>query len=63
MDKVAVNVIAEPSSETLEAELVKVTVGALSFSLMVKVTVCVPFSVAEPPETVSTAIIPVSFPS
>ena len=41
----------------------RVTVGALSFSVIVIVTDCVPSSVADPPETVSIATIPVSFPS
>ena len=60
--EVAVNVIFEPLSKTVVAVEPKDTVGALSFSLIVKVTACgVEFSVAPPPETVSIAIIPVSF--
>ena len=35
-DSVAVNVRADPFSATLDAEEVKVTVGALSFSVIVK---------------------------
>jgi len=45
------------------AEVANVTVGELSFSVIVIVTDCVPSSVADPPETVSIATIPVSFPS
>ena len=50
-------------SAILVAEVDNVTVGALSFSVMVMVTDCVPSSVADPPETVDMATIPVSFPS
>ena len=50
-------------SAILVSEVVNVTVGELSFSVMVMVTDCVPSSVAYPPETVSIATIPVSFPS
>ena len=60
----AVNVKDEPAfSAILEADVVKVIVGELSFSVMVIVTDCVPSSVADPPETVDIATIPVSFPS
>ena len=45
------------------AEVVRVTVGALSFSLIVIVTDCVPSSVASAPETLSIDTIAVSFPS
>ena len=63
-DKVAVNVKEDPAFSAIElAEEVKVTVGALSFSVIVIVTDCVPSSVAEPPETVAIATIPVSLPS
>ena len=64
-DNVAVKVRDEPaSSEILVAEDDKVTVGALSLSLIVIVTSCgVPLSLAEPPETDDIATIPVSFPS
>ena len=42
----------------------RVTVGALSFSVIVIVTSCgVPLSLADPPETLSIATTPVSFPS
>ena len=62
LDNVAVNVSEEPAfSAILDADELKVTVGALSFSVIVIVVVCVPFSVAPPPETVEIAIIPVSF--
>ena len=60
----AVKVKDEPAfSAILEADVVKVIVGELSFSAIVIVTDCVPFSVADPPETVDIATIPVSFPS
>ena len=64
-DKVAVKVKDEPAFSAIEdAEDVKVTVGALSFSVIVIVTDCgVPLSLADPPETLSIATIPVSFPS
>ena len=60
----AVNVKDEPAfSAILEADVAKVIVGELSFSVIVIVTDCVPSSVADPPETVDIATIPVSFPS
>ena len=63
-DKVAVKVKDDPEfSAILDAEEDNVTVGALSFSVIVIVTDCVPSSVAEPPETVDIATIPVSLPS
>ena len=63
-DKVAVKVNEDPAFSAIElAEEVKVTVGALSFSVMVMVTDCVPSSVAEPPETEDIATMPVSLPS
>ena len=40
-----------------------VTVGADSLSVIVIVCVCVPFSVAPPPDTADIAAIPVSLPS
>ena len=40
--------------------MVKVTVGALSFSEIVILTLCVPFSLAPPPDTESIAIVAVS---
>ena len=64
-DRVAVSVKDEPAfSVMLEVDDVRTTVGALSFSVIVIVTSCgVPLSLAEPPETLSIATIPVSFPS
>ena len=63
-DKVAVKVKDDPAfSAILVADVASVTVGALSFSVIVIVTDCVPSSVADPPETVSIATIPVSLPS
>ena len=60
----AVKVNVEPEFSAIElAEVVNVTVGELSFSVIVIVTDCVPSSVADQPETVSIATIPVSFPS
>ena len=50
-DKVAVNVKSDASSPTLLALDDKVTVGAESESLIVKVTRCVPDSEAVPPLT------------
>ena len=61
---VAVNVKDDPAFSAIEdADVESVTVGALSFSLIVIVTDWFPSSVAEPPETVSIATIPVSLPS
>ena len=51
-DNVAVIVTEELAFSAIELALVlKVTVGADSFSVMVNVTCCVPFSTAEPPDT------------
>ena len=51
-DNVAVNVRDEPAFSAIEDALdVNVTVGALSFSVMVKVTDWEPLSVAPPPDT------------
>ena len=63
-DNVAVNVKEEPAFSAIEdADDVNVTVGALSFSVIVIVTCCgVLFSVASP-LTVSISITAVSFPS
>ena len=47
----------------LEVDDVRTTVGALSFSVIVIVTDCVPLSVASAPDTLSIATTPVSFPS
>ena len=64
IELVAVSVSEDPAfSAILDADDVSVIVGELSFSVIVIVTDCVPSSVAEPPETVSIATIPVSFPS
>ena len=63
-DNVAVSVKDDPAFSAIElAEVANVTVGALSFSVIVIVTDWVPSSVAEPPDTLSMATIPVSFPS
>ena len=60
-DKVAVRVNEEPAFSFIElAEDVNVTVGALSLSVIVIVTDCVPSSVALPPETPLIAIVAVS---
>ena len=60
----AVKVNDDPAFSTIElAEVANVIVGELSFSVIVIVTDCVPFSVAEPPETEDIATIPVSSPS
>ena len=62
--KVAVNVNDEPAFYAIDVALVvNVTVGALSFSVIVMVTACVPLSLAPPPETPDTEIPAVSFPS
>ena len=64
LDKVAVNVSVDPEFSFIElAELVNVTVGALSFSVIVIVADCVPSSVAVLSETPVIATIAVSFPS
>ena len=64
IELVAVRVSEEPAfSAILEADDVRVIVGALSFSVIVIVTDCVPSSVADPPETLEIAAIPVSLPS
>ena len=64
-DRVAVNVKDEPAFSAIElAELDNVTVGALSFSVIVIVTSCgVPLSLADPPETVEIDTTAVSLPS
>ena len=64
IELVAVSVNDEPAfSAILVADVANVTVGELSFSVIVIVTDCVPSSVADPPETVEIATIPDSFPS
>jgi hypothetical protein len=61
--KVAVNVNDDPAFSAIEVALVvNVTVGALSLSVIVMVTACVPLSLASP-VTLLIAIIAVSFPS
>ena len=63
-DNVAVTVIDDPAFSAIEVALVvSVTVGALSLSVIVMVTACVPLSLAPPPETPDTEIPAVSFPS
>ena len=63
-DKVAVRVNEEPAFSFIElAEDVSVTVGALSFSVIVMVIDCVPSSLASAPDTPSIVTIAVSFPS
>ena len=63
-ERVAVRVKADPAFSAIDdALLAKVTVGALSFSVIVIVACCVQFSVTLPPETPETEIIAVSFPS
>ena len=47
----------------LVADVARVTVGELSFSVIVIVTDCEPLSAASAPETPSIATIPVSLPS
>ena len=59
-DRVAVKVRALPPSNTLLALEARVTVGALSDSVIAILTDCVPFSVAPPPETVPIATTAVS---
>ena len=64
IELVAVSVKDVPAFSAIEvADVARVIVGELSFSVIVIVTDCVPSSVAEPPETVDIATIPVSFPS
>ena len=61
---VAVKVNVDPeSSAIVVAEVVRVTVGELSFSVIVIVTDCDPLSAASAPETLETEITAVSFPS
>ena len=59
-DKVVVKVRALPPSNTLLALEARVTVGALSDSVIAILTDCVPFSVAPPPETATIEIAVVS---
>tara|TARA_B110001469_G_C9380903_1_gene197491 strand:- start:52 stop:306 length:255 start_codon:yes stop_codon:yes gene_type:complete len=63
-ERVAVTVIAEPSSITLEEEELKVTVGAVSLSESVMLTeVPEPAAEAEPPVTVPILTVAASDPS
>ena len=64
IESVAVKVKDEPAFSAIDdALLERVTVGADSFSVIVIVTDCVPFSVASPPDTLPIEIIAVSFSS
>ena len=62
-ESVAVKVKSEPFSATELALVLKVTVGAVSLSVIVIVSDCVPLSVASPPDTPVMAMIAVSLPS
>jgi len=54
----------EPEFSAIEvADVANVTVGELSFSVIVIVTDCDPLSAASAPDTPEIATIPVSFPS
>ena len=54
----------EPAFSAIDdAEVARVTVGALSSSVIVIVTDCVPSSAASAPDTPDIATIPVSLPS
>ena len=59
----AVIVIEALDSFNKEVEVLKVIDGADSFSVIMMVSACVPFSVALPPETVFIATIIDSLPS
>ena len=64
LERVAVIVREVPAFSAIEVALtVKVTLPALSLSVIVIVTDCDPLSVALPPETLLIAIVAVSFPS
>ena len=61
LDSVAVKVKDEPAFSAIDDALTaKVTDPALSLSVIVIVTVCVPLSVALPPETLLMAIVAAS---
>ena len=63
-DIVAVIVSEDPAFSLIdEALTANVAFGTLSSSMIVMVTLCVPLSVADPPETPDIAIIAVSLPS
>ena len=63
-DKVAVSVKELPAFSAIDVALVvRVTVGADSFSEIVILTACVPLSVASPPDTPLIEIVAVSSPS
>ena len=63
-ESVAVNVTEEPEFSAIELALeVNVTVGAVSFSVIVKVTCWLPFSIADPPSIEEISNIEVSSPS
>ena len=63
--KVAVKVSDDPAFSAIVVSLTaKVTVGALSSSVIVKTTYCVPPEIyASPPDTLLIEIVAVSFPS
>ena len=64
LERVAVIVREVPAFSAIELALtVRVTLPALSLSLIVIVTDCDPLSVALPPETLLIARVAVSFPS
>ena len=64
IELVAVKVKDDPAFSAIEvAEVARVIVGELSFSVIVIVTDCDPLSAASAPETPEMATIPVSFPS
>ena len=64
IELVAVRVNEEPAFSAIEvAEVARVTVGELSFSVIVIVTDCDPLSAASAPETDETEITAVSLPS
>ena len=64
LERVAVIVRELPAFSAIDVALtVKVTLPALSLSLIVIVTDCDPLSVALPPETLLIAIVAVSSPS
>ena len=64
LERVAVIVREVPAFSAIEVALtVKVTLPALSLSVIVIVTDCDPLSVALPPDTLLIAIVAVSFPS
>ena len=64
VERVAVIVKDDPAFSAMDEALIdSVTAAALSSSVIVIVAVCVPLSVAEPPDTPVMAITADSFPS